>query len=365
MAANAIQAIIAHTKAQEADGFSVAAASCSVAISRVSRQLFDAGAVLKSPQTKVSEFAKLAADIDDPSLIVLVQAEDQPQGFLVLDPLLVNALIELSTGAGERQVYKERRAPTLIDAALTRAFCESLLSSLPNEQAELYDNATLPRLRYHAFETDPARLPFVLPDGDFGMVSGDLEFQSGARGGPIKLALPLRLWSGEGPRKADPNSLWARHLEAALLAAPLRLRAVLERLEMPLAEAGALAVGDVLPIAASSISNLFLEDVEGHAVLRGRLGQIAGRKAIAITGSPVKGLLKSATNIAATKDAAATLSPTNLALGDLPDPSGNMLGAADAAQPLPVGLPPLVGTGGSDASPPGPEIAQQTNANDF
>nr|WP_245218473.1 FliM/FliN family flagellar motor switch protein [Rubellimicrobium aerolatum] len=71
-----------------------------------------------------------------------------------------------------------------------------------------------------------------------------------------------------------------------VLAAQVALDAVLHRLSLPLAEAEALHVGQLLPLPGVTVASVRLEGSGGVDLGSARLGQVAGMRAIRIEQPP-------------------------------------------------------------------------------
>ena len=255
-------------------------------IGRTARQLYDVEADFDAPNAVELTLQEVLAGVPDPGLLFVVGIGAEQKGLLCLDGLLINALIEVMTGAQDNQVFREARAPTNVDAVLSQDFCTAFLERFSSAFAEISD---LPDLTLLQSETDARKLAFVLDKAGYGVIGGTVSFQAGIRGGALSLALPMTVWAG-GSVQHDPavDPDWSKRLRENVMASPLGMRAVLETLNLPLGQALSLSAGDELPISAAALSDITLVSTDGIGRYQGRLGQVNGRKAVCISGVVTK-----------------------------------------------------------------------------
>jgi len=278
---DAASRIDGETSAQGAHALSLAAG-------KAARGLFDVEASLHDASQTESGKSELLENAPDPGLLFVLTAADGARGLLSLDGLLVNALVEVMTGAADNSVFKEQRVPTRTDVALCRDFCTHLLDFFPAEMA-VAGVADFPTFRLHQHETQAAKLTYALDDLRYCCIGGQVRLQNGIRGGGLVLALPYSAWNARPRTGRAGSDAWSGRLAENVLGARLVLRANLATMSVSLADAFALKVGDELPVAARALSEIDLIIDGGAPLLRGRLGQMNGRKAISVaTGSAAK-----------------------------------------------------------------------------
>jgi flagellar motor switch protein FliM len=254
-----------------------------LAVAKVGRRLFDVDAVLKDATQDDIEQKQLLKSAPFPGLLGVVGTADGRRGMLCFDGLLINAVVEIMTGAADGAIFREPRNPTLIDAALCREFSEYFLEYFVAEVNATAGQAILPEISYLHHETEAEKLAFELVDTAHTCLRGEVEFQRGIRGGVLLLALPIGMWDGgETAQKTVVNTDFTRCLENNVLESSLVLRADLDRFSLPLSRALALREGDMLPITASALSDISLVGEGGIVLLKGRLGQLNGKKAVMI-----------------------------------------------------------------------------------
>jgi len=283
-----LRKMIALATAVESPVFAAADKVMAQALGKAARARYDIEAVLNDVQTGQSGLLDLLGTAPQPGLLMVIDTAHGDKGVAWFDPQLVNAVIELETGAPDDSVLLGARQPTRIDAALSREFLLPVLAEFANESNRQADEAILPDLRVGRHETDPQQLVYALETGIYGWVSGNFRFQDDIRGGGFMLALPMAVWAqGGGARPSAIDPVWHRSLAENLLSAPYRLDAVLDVIDMPLSRAMTLQVGDVLAVSGAALSDLKLMTLNGKVALHGRLGQMRAKKAVSITGSPL------------------------------------------------------------------------------
>ncbi len=252
-------------------------------LGKIGRAVFEVDASLEAVEHRVLTRKELLAAAPQPVLLILIDAGDGRLGLMWLDPLLINALIEVMTGAPDKSVFHELRPPTLIDAALCQDFCARILSDLPAELAEMAGREVLPELVYMRHETQIQKLEYTLDNTDYLLIGGRVNFQAGIRGGGLMLALPLNLWATKDDSQTAATT--GAKLDSVMCAAPLELQVELDVVSMTVARAVGLKPGDVIAISTAALSDLTLRTRQGVALFKGRLGQKDGRKAVSLTGS--------------------------------------------------------------------------------
>lgn len=280
--------IIASSAEGESPAFAFAGKAISIALGKVARSMFDIDVAIDGAESGYCPQPELLRAAPSPGLIYLIEAGPNEKGLVWLDPLLVNALVELQTRAPDKSVLREARQPTLIDATLCGEFLSPLLQGFSGELNALLGETVVPKYKITRHEADARQLAYAIEPCAFGWLGGRIDFQNGLRGGGFRLALPQHAWlhpsdKTDGPR--DP--VWDRWLLENLLGAAYKMDAIVEVLEMPLSKALALQAGDILPISPAALSDIRLVAPNGRTVFEGRLGQVKAKKAVCLTGSPL------------------------------------------------------------------------------
>lgn len=233
-------------------------------------------AVAEAPQWDIHP-PEIAKALPDAGLLTLLDAGDDARALCLMDPGLVDALIEVQTTGRVDPGQGAARAPTRIDAALTRDFLGLFLAALASELSGKAGVNWPLGLSYGTLLQDRRQLNLLLPDGPYHLFSATLDLGRGAKTGRLLLAVPVTGHAAPAQRGASkiPND-W----QDIVRAAPLSLEAVLLRQTLPLSRIEALKPGDVLSFDREDLSCVELCDARGAALFRGRLGRASGRRAL-------------------------------------------------------------------------------------
>ncbi|WP_168193076.1 FliM/FliN family flagellar motor switch protein [Rhodophyticola sp. CCM32] len=232
----------------------------------------------------------LLTGLPDGGLLVGLDGPHGARGLCLLQQSVVDALIEVQTTGRVDPVEGPARPFTKIDIALTRDFIDLLLSAFSAELDGVQGVDWPRRMSFGGPLADRRQLPLLIPDGLYHQFAVDLAFGDGAKTGRVLLAVPVEAGSGAltdkaGQAAADPA--WQAGLRQALFAAEVVFDVTLIRQMRSLAELEQLAPGDLIPFDAADLANVMLEDARGRNVLRGRLGQQGGKRAVCLTTGPV------------------------------------------------------------------------------
>jgi hypothetical protein len=240
------------------------------------------------------------SDIDAMALCLLIDPIDagagdgldpsRRLGAIAADPALVDALIEAQTVGQVKGPGLAPRMPTRIDAALTQPFLRDLLAQLGGVLDG--SDAARPRpgrLRVGQYLAGPSALSSLITAPEMVRLDLDLSLGEGARQSRVTLCLPA---ADPAPEEAAPDdAAWTEELHRAVLAAPVRLNAVLGGLTLPLSTLMSLEPGQVIPLSDAALSRITLRGGAAReprasragATLSGRLGQLGGMRAIKLS----------------------------------------------------------------------------------
>jgi Flagellar motor switch protein len=198
----------------------------------------------------------------------------------------VDALVEVQTTGRVDMRELPPRPVTRIDEALCRDFIDLCLAAFSRETQAMEDRDWPQRLNFGSRIADRRQLGLLLPERVYHVMSADLALGvEGMRGGRATLILPRT--RDPAPRAPAATGVapqaWRAALEAAMADARLNLDAILVRTTRSLREVEALAPGDLIGFDASDLASVCLQTPEGKTVLRGRLGQIGGQRALRMT----------------------------------------------------------------------------------
>jgi flagellar motor switch protein FliM len=227
----------------------------------------------------------ISAALPTGALVAMLDTGAEARALCAMDHGLVDALIEVqTTGRVDRQAGAAR-APTRIDAALSRDFLGLFLNALAAELAGRAGVDWPLGLTHGAHLPDPKQLDLLLPDHPYHLLAAALALGGAGREGRILLAVPVLAQAQPAAPGQDPpgQADWARGWQAAVRAAPLGLAAVLMRRTLPLQRIEALKVGDLLPFDREDLTGTQLCDAQGKVLFRGRLGRAGGQRALCLT----------------------------------------------------------------------------------
>lgn len=256
----------------------------SISVKRAAGKAFDVDASFTSKGVEKMRFTSFVELIPKQSQVTIWDLGGGNRAMMYLDGLVANAVVELTTGTPDQQILKEMRIPTRVDIALCQDFFRSAFGFFPGELEKMSGTAVFEQFKPMSVETDPGKLQFSVEQCQYRVLAGEILFQDGQRGGHISLAIPETIFdmsAGGDTANSDPD--WSRQLTENVLSSALNLRADLDVLNMPLAQAMAFKPGDVLPISISAPSEMKLRDILGDVRFFARLGQSNGRKAVMLS----------------------------------------------------------------------------------
>lgn len=254
----------------------------------------------------VRRLSRVLEEVPVPAMIGVVDAEGaEDRALAVLSNDLVFHVVDLLLGGdAEEAPTPTARAITAIDEALAGDVAHTILACFTDAVRTTLD-APAPALSLSRFEQQVTTLR-IAPDGaDVLLVRVGLDIGEAARTGNFDLVIPLAVLdviknaATGAPRAraaARSRDLWAAHMSRVAAAAPVRMRAVLHRAPMQMAELRGLRAGQVLTIPASRRGEVELTidgPGQGGVIAKGRLGALEGAKAIKIAEPPDPALAES------------------------------------------------------------------------
>ncbi len=233
----------------------------------------------------------LLAELGDHLLLISLTRDGSVVGVLACDAGLVAATIEVMTTGRVSAAPPDIRPVTRTEGTLAMPLLRQVLDELEETTVRTaLDGWTQNTGLGTRFDSVRA-VGFALPDQTYRLIRLLLDCGAADRQGELLIALPLQpsaLGHSATPptRRATPAD-WHSQFQAAVMAAPARLDAVLHRMKLPLATLTDLKVGQCLPLLGCTVGMVRLEDVGGRTVARGRLGQIAGQIAVRVQNAEV------------------------------------------------------------------------------
>lgn len=220
--------------------------------------------------------------IPEDMLLLLLDGPKGARGAVMLDAGIMTALIEVqTTGQVQARAVAPRKA-TRIDAAMAVPLVDGLLRRAAVSLADHPDGVWASGFRFGAMMEDVRGLGLALYAADYHVFRLTLDIGPGMRAGEVILALPCPVASAD-PSAAADKAAATQQFQDRVLAAPVRLDAVLCRLTLPLSELSLIKAGDVLPLNIDALRDITLETVGHRPVATARLGRLDGLRALRIT----------------------------------------------------------------------------------
>lgn len=265
------------------------------------------------------------------TLAMMLAAEGQGPGLALADAALLAGLIEVQITGRVLAAAPPERATTDADAALVGHMVDRWMQDV----AEMLGQPAIWRVGDRA--PDPRAAQLAMEECGYYRRTVRFDLGDGAKEGTLSLAVPSAPPARAKAQGADPR------LDAAA-----ELRAVLHRIDVPLARIQGLAVGDVLALPGARIGAVAVETPEGRRVAAARLGRLGPHRALRIGADEEEAPAPQEMDAAMPGLLAEPL--PGLPPVDMPgDP-------AAAASPAPGPLPDLPALEGADAAPDPPPL---------
>lgn len=233
-------------------------------------------------QRSARDQAALLGMIPADMLLLLLDGPKGARGAVMLDAGIMTALIEVQTTGQVQARAVAPRKVTRIDAAMAVPLVDGLLRRAAAYLADHPDGVWASGFRFGAMMDDVRGLGLALSAADYHVFRLTLDIGPGMRAGEVILALPCPVASAE-PSDAADKAAATQQFQDRVLAAPVRLDAVLCRLTLPLSELSLIKAGDVLPLNIDALRDITVETVGHRAVATARLGRLDGLRALRIT----------------------------------------------------------------------------------
>ena len=236
--------------------------------------------------------AELAEILPERALISVVEGPGDALGVVAICPGLLTSVIEMQAVGRISARPPSARRPTRTDGAICADFLNACLAEIGAELTGQPGFNGLADYRYASFVDDPRPLELMLDDVPFRRISLTLRAGPvGQRDGQMLLLLPAAptaaaltaqdMAQNDGAMVPDAVSLPPEGvLAAAVHAAPITLHGVLCRRLISLGELRALTPGALIALPHDALGGATLETATGQPLLRGKLGELAGRHAI-------------------------------------------------------------------------------------
>lgn len=243
--------------------------------------------------------AGLGAAFGDGGLLLLLEGERGRRGAVRIDMAFLASVIEhLTTGRIASHAAEDRHM-TRTDAAMVAPLMDAVFERAEASLAGQAGAEAWHGFRFGAMIEDVHGLALALEADRFHMLRLSVALGDGAaRTGMIEFLVP-EAPASQAADSATPAGLAAGKAGLGQLAldAPVVLRAMMGRIDLPLDAAMALTAGDILPVSGCAGLKVRLEATEAHLVAEAKLGQMNGQRALRLTSGPDRGIVQDAPTI--------------------------------------------------------------------
>lgn len=240
-------------------------------LARAAAQLYELPLQVTEVQTEVLALDEVATACGAERLLALLDGPEGARGAVGLSRAMVAALIEVQVlgVVSTLEVGSRRLTPT--DAAMVAPWLDAALErvdhALEEDAAPGRDSGWMIGYRFGAMAEEGRALALALDAPRFRLLRLTVDVALGRRIGEVLLLLPEAA-PGARPEPGDR----ARAAES-LLQVPAELRVIAGRISLPLARAGALQPGDLLPLDGLALGTAELRSVDGTLAGQARLGR--------------------------------------------------------------------------------------------
>ncbi|MCH2095763.1 MAG: FliM/FliN family flagellar motor C-terminal domain-containing protein [Rhodobacteraceae bacterium] len=247
------------------------------ALSWVADELWGLALVCQGIQTEVVDQDAAPETLGARQVLIVLDGPDGGVGLAALDPALLAGLVELQTLGVVLKTPAPDRVFTPTDAAMAAALIDAGMTRFATnlDGHPLADQ--LSGFRFGAMIEDPRAASLVLDAAEYRVFSVTIDLAHGAKQGELQFLLPVR----EVPDAHDSgNQDQPGPHEQTLLLVPAQINAILARVQMPLARAGSLAPGDLVPLPAEAVSQMQIMVGQNEMLAKASLGQMNGFRAV-------------------------------------------------------------------------------------
>ncbi|MAS44501.1 MAG: hypothetical protein CML43_15470 [Rhodobacteraceae bacterium] len=265
---------------------------------------------------EVKKLSSVLEEIPVPAMIAVVDVRgSQNSALMNIGMDLLFNVVDLRMGGDPAAAPGAiTRSVTSIDCALCEDFIRVVLEAFEAALRVHLGPGIRSAMKLDHFEQHVTMVRIAPDHSDVLVLKLSLDMGEAARSGEFDFVLPLAVLdsyraaapgtsqSGGGRVRSD---IWSRHMAKAANDAPVRLRAVLHRQKLNVAQLQALEVGDLLPLPqeAREAAELVIEGPSGGSFAVGRIGAMDGGKAVKLTEPPDRTLLAGLKRMLAAKDA--------------------------------------------------------------
>ncbi len=261
-----------------------------LAVTRAADKTHNLPLTVTSLEEEVLDLDAMLATLGPELLLVGMVDEMTLVGLSAFDAGLRSALIEVQTVGAVLAVVEDDRPPTGTDAAMMGPMLLAILAHLaetaPRTPLDGWGQGLHPSQQVPS--TRAAGL--ILPERRYRVMRMTLDLQVEGREGRLVMALPDQTVSPPVTVEAPIDEDWTTRFQAAVNAAPVRLKAELHRFKAPLYAVEDLSVGQVIPLTGCTVTSVKLHAADGRKVATARLGQSGGMRAVRVEQADLPGM---------------------------------------------------------------------------
>lgn len=267
---------------------------------------------------EVRKLSSVLEDIPVPAMIAVIGVRgSQNSALMNIGMDLLFHVVDLRMGGDpEAAPGPIARSVTSIDCALCDEFIRLVLEAFEAALRIHLGPGIRAAMKLDHFEQHVTMVRIAPEHSDVLVLKLSLDMGEAARSGEFDFVLPLAVLdsyraaapgtsNGPGTGSRARSDIWSRHMAKSANDAPVRLRAILHRQKLNVAELQGLEVGALLPLPRESreTAELVIEGPSGGAFAVGRIGAVDGTKAVKLSEAPDKELLAGLKRMLAAKDA--------------------------------------------------------------
>ncbi|MGR3312175.1 FliM/FliN family flagellar motor switch protein [Roseovarius indicus] len=248
-------------------------------------RLFSLALTVATLEQRRLTHAQLKEEAGKDDLILLLDGQGGARGAALLDLQFAQALVEVQTTGRVRPGAAAERPMTGTDAAIAAPLVDAMLAGFDEKLDEAAPGHRPIAFRYGDRVGDARGLLLALEAADFELFRMTVDIGGGAKTGILTLILPASVLARPDPATGEAGEAADFDLGDLAMQVPVTLDAVLDRVQLSLAEVCALKPGMRLPVRASAIGKTELVAASGHVAAQVRLGQMNGMRAVRLNGA--------------------------------------------------------------------------------
>lgn len=249
-------------------------------IPKVADELFGLSLGVIGVTQKQLPQAQVLSVFSNETLLLLL---DGPQGAVAaaaLDADLVGAAIQQQTTSKVIPSRPEPRTMTRTDAAMVAPLLDAVLQRSAELLETDAERCVFEGFRFGANVEDVRTLGLTLEAQDYHVFRVSTDIAGGIRQAEMVFCMPVPVVRQDLMSDASDHPDVHPTLSQLVMSSATELTAVLCKLRMPLSQAQTFRVGDIIPVARSSLGETGLHAQTGRRICRARLGQSDGYRAL-------------------------------------------------------------------------------------